>query len=203
MGRRPAADQTGPMSNPGVPSPYLRVSEADRQRAEQWLKEAYVAGRLGEGELDERLGRAMTATTRAELTVACQGLPPMPASAYLPRPVATANQGSGLAAFAHFSVFFLWLAGPLLAYAASAPGSLARREAAKAFNWQFVSFIALVGGSIANGLLGGAFDWVLGIAGLVWFVLTVVGGIRAAQGEDWRNPVMRLVPWEVLRERRR
>jgi len=203
MGSTVAADHNEDMSNPGFPSPLMRVSEVDRQRAEQWLKEAYVAGRLGEGELDERLGRAMTAQTRADLTSACQGLAPMPTSAYLPRPVTTANQGTALAAFAHFSIFFLWIFGPLVSYAVAAPGSLARREAAKAFNWQFFSFIALVGGSIANGVLGGGLDWALGVAGLVWFVLTVVGGIRAAQGEDWRNPVMRVVPWEVLRERRR
>ena len=108
-----------------------------------------------------------------------------------------------MAAFAHFSVFFLWIFGPLLSYAAAAPGSLARREAAKAFNWQFFSFIALIGGGIANGVLGDRLDWAMGVAGLLWFVLTIVGGIRAAQGENWRNPVMRVVPWEVLRERRR
>ena len=191
------------MSNAGFPVPLLRVSDADRQRAEQWLKEAYVSGRLDEGEFDDRLGRVLTAQTRSDLTVACRGLPAMPAAAYLPRPVVTANQGTGLAAFAHFSVFFLWIVGPLLSYAVAAPGSLARREAAKAFNWQFVSFVGLVGAGIVNGLMGDALGWAMGVAGLLWFVLTVVGGIRAAQGEDWRNPVMRLIPWEVLRERRR
>ncbi len=36
---------------------------------------------------------------------------------------------------------------------------------------------------------------------LGWFVLTIVGGAKALQGEDWRNPVKRVVKLEVLSEK--
>ena len=37
--------------------------------------------------------------------------------------------------------------------------------------------------------------------GLGWFILTVVGGAKALQGESWRNPVKQVVKLEVLSEK--
>jgi hypothetical protein len=53
----------------------LRVGDADRARAEAVLQEAYSVGRLDERELDVRLGMAMRARTRQELSAALSGLP--------------------------------------------------------------------------------------------------------------------------------
>ena len=33
---------------------------------------------------------------------------------------------------------------------------------------------------------------------VAWFVLTIAGGLRAAQGQEWTNPVMRVVRWNAL-----
>lgn len=178
------------------------VTESERDRAEEWLKEAYVAGRLSESELDARLGQAMQARDRRSLTASLVGVVP-PAQAVMasvPRPAAT--RGTGLAAVAHFSVFFLWLLGPALCYAVAAPGSYARREAAKAFNFQLVALVAIVTTAIVTGALGIG-QAVVPLGALAWFVLTIIGGVKASAGENWRNPVMRVVRWEVLGEQRR
>ncbi len=36
-----------------------------------------------------------------------------------------------------------------------------------------------------------------------WVVLTIVGGAKALQGDDWKNPVKNVVKLEVLSERER
>jgi hypothetical protein len=37
--------------------------------------------------------------------------------------------------------------------------------------------------------------------GLGWLILTIVGGAKALQGENWKNPVRRVVPLQVLSEK--
>jgi len=46
---------------------HLRVSDAERQAVADRLGEHYADGRLDQAELDERVGRAMSAKTRADL----------------------------------------------------------------------------------------------------------------------------------------
>jgi hypothetical protein len=46
---------------------HLRVSDAERQAVADRLAEHYADGRLDQAELDERVGRAMSAKTRADL----------------------------------------------------------------------------------------------------------------------------------------
>ena len=110
--------------------------------------------------------------------------------------------GRGVAGFAHFSVFFLWLLGPGLVFALSTPGTYPRREAAKAFNFQLISFIVL----IVTGIVGGIteldlFEWLMPFMFLGWFILTIVGGAKALQGDNWRNPVKSVLKLEVLSEK--
>ncbi len=175
----------------------LAVSEAERARAEERLKQAFVEGRLDRHDLDHRVGQVMVARSRDELDYALMGLPQMRAT-LLPAPV---QKNTGLAAVGHFSFFVFWLFGPLLTWAVAPEKSYARAEAAKAFNYQLVSFVL----GVAGAMLSGIFDFgpLLGVGALVWFVLTIVGGVKAAQGEDWINPVMRVVPWNVLKAPRR
>ena len=105
-------------------------------------------------EFDRRIGQVLTAVTRKELNEAFYGLVQVPTSsralgvhpAYKPlvRPETRQQAGRGAAGVAHFSVFFLWLFGPGLVYALSTPGTYARKEAAKSFNFQLISSIAFV-----------------------------------------------------------
>ena len=52
-----------------------------------------------------------------------------PAYQPLVRPETRQQAGRGVAALAHFSVFFIWLFGPGLVYALSTPATYARKEA--------------------------------------------------------------------------
>ena len=194
------------------PSLTTSVTPEQRERAVSWLQQAYAEDRLGESELDRRLGQVLEATNRRELNQAFYGVVAVPLAhqavglhpAYQPlvRPEVRQQAGRGAAGFAHLSVFLLWLLGPLLVFGLSAPGTYARREAAKAFNFQLLSFLLLIVGVIVQAVLSrGGFDPVLGLMGLGWFVLTIVGSAKALQGEDWRNPVSRALRLQVLSER--
>jgi hypothetical protein len=57
------------------PAGDLRVCDADRDRALRELSEAFAAGRITAGELDQRSGQALTARTGNELTALLADLP--------------------------------------------------------------------------------------------------------------------------------
>jgi len=201
---------TQPTSYPH-PTLQMSVTPEQRERAVSWLQQAYAEDRIGESELDWRLGQVLGATSRRDLNQAFYGIVAVPFAshamglhpAYQPlvRPELRQQAGRGAAGFAHLSVFFLWLLGPLLVFGLSAPGSYARREAAKAFNFQLLSFFLLIAGVVVQAVFSrGGFDPVLGVMGLGWFVLTIVGGAKALQGEDWRNPATRVLRMRVLSE---
>ena len=54
---------------------HLRVSDAERQTVTDRLSEHYAAGRLDQAEFDDRVGRAMNAKTRADLSGLFSDLP--------------------------------------------------------------------------------------------------------------------------------
>jgi hypothetical protein len=64
----------GPLLN-GYSDQQMRVSDAERQQVADTLAEHYAAGRLDQSEFDERIGRAMSAKTRADLTGLVDDLP--------------------------------------------------------------------------------------------------------------------------------
>ena len=194
------------------PSLKMPVTVDQRNRAEAWLQEAYADGRISEDEFDRRIGQVISAPSRKELNDAFYGLVSVPVTsqalgvhpAYQPlvRPETKQQVGRGAAGFAHFSVFFLWLLGPGLVFAASSPGTYARKEAAKAFNFQLISAISFITVGIVSGVTNlDIFDWLLPFMFLGWFILTVVGGAKALQGDNWKNPVKQVVKLEVLSEK--
>jgi len=194
------------------PSLKMYVTPEQRDRAESWLKEAYADGRISEAEFDSRIGQVISAETRKDLNEAFYGLVQIPTPsralgvhpAYQPlvNPQTREQAGRGVAGFAHFSVFFLWLLGPGLVFALSSPGTYARREAAKAFNFQLISFIVLIVTGIVGGITGlDLFEWLIPFMFLGWFILTIVGGAKALQGDNWRNPVKSVLKLEVLSEK--
>ena len=54
---------------------HLRVSDADRQAVADRLAEHFADGRLDQAEFDDRVGRAMSAKTRADLSGLFSDLP--------------------------------------------------------------------------------------------------------------------------------
>jgi uncharacterized Tic20 family protein len=194
------------------PSLKMYVTPEQRDRAESWLKEAYADGRISEVEFDSRIGQVLSAETRKDLNEAFYGLVQVPTPsralgvhpAYQPWVHQETRQqaGRGVAGIAHFSDFFLWLLGPGLVFALSAPGTYPRREAAKAFNFQLISFIVLIVTGIVGGITGlDLFEWLVPFMFLGWFILTIVGGAKALQGDNWRNPVKSVLKLEVLSEK--
>jgi uncharacterized Tic20 family protein len=204
-----SATQPSTYPHPSLQTP---VTPEQRERAVNWLQQAYAEDRIGESELDWRLGRVLEATNRRQLNEAFYGIVSVPFAhqaiglhpAYQPlvRPEVRQQVGRGAAGFAHLSVFVLWVLGPLLVFGLSTPGSYARREAAKAFNFQLLTFFLFVAGGIVAAIIpGDGFGGVFGLMALSWFVLTIVGGAKALQGEDWRNPATRAIKLQVLSEK--
>ena len=190
----------------------LHVTAEQRDRAEAWLKDAYADGRVSADEFDRRMGQILGAVTRKDLNEAFYGLVsvPLPSQAmgvhpaYQPmiRPEVRQQAGRGTAGFAHFSALFTWLIGPGVVFALSRPGSYTRREAAKAFNFQLIAAIAFVVVAIVGGITHlSVFDWIMPLMWLGWLVLTIVGGAKALQGENWKNPVKQVLKLEVLSEK--
>lgn len=75
----------------GVPPSQLRVSDAERREVADLLARHFADGRLDQVELDERVGKAMAAKTRADLSGLLVDLPPVdgpgtPAPAVTPVP---------------------------------------------------------------------------------------------------------------------
>lgn len=202
----------GQPPRPVHPSLGLAVTPEQRDRAERFLAEAYADGRLNEFEFDARMDQVLAAQSRQDLNQAFYGLVDVPATsqvlglhpAYRPSLV---NQGSdgrtgrAAAAIAHLSPFVSWIFGPLFVYLVAGKGTYAKREAAKAFNFQIISTVAFVVGGILTGILDGATGPLMGLIGVAWFVLTLIHGIKASQGEDWQNPVRKVVKWELLDEK--
>ena len=65
---------------------HMRVSDAERQAVTDRLAEHFSAGRLDQAEFDERVGQAMNAKTRADLSGLFDDLPETGAPAVPERP---------------------------------------------------------------------------------------------------------------------
>ena len=65
---------------------HMRVSDAERQSVADRLAEHFSSGRLDQSEFDERVGRAMSAKTRADLNGLFDDLPETGAPAVTDRP---------------------------------------------------------------------------------------------------------------------
>ena len=73
--RPPRAYSLPPLFRGASSSQQMRVSDAERQAVVDRLAEHFADGRLDHAEFDERVGRAMSATTQADLTGLFADLP--------------------------------------------------------------------------------------------------------------------------------
>jgi hypothetical protein len=211
------------------PSLRIPVTAEQRDRAADYLKAAYAEGRISEAEFDRRIELVLGAATRKDLNDAFYGLvEPSAQAAGAPYAAPFGNggyggqspwsYGSGLSqatqnfpalqegsaggALAHFSGLFTSILGPGIGYAVSRPGSVARKESAKAFNFQLISLIALVVGGALQGIShSGLIGFLVGLGWVAWAVLTIAGGVKAAHGQNWANPVTKAVKLHVLPEK--
>ncbi|HEY9291918.1 MAG TPA: DUF1707 and DUF4870 domain-containing protein [Microlunatus sp.] len=195
------------------PSLRTPVTTEQRDRAAEHLQALYAEGRITEEEFDRRIGQVLGAENRKQLNDAFYGLVEVPTTPpstnYYPAPStyshypASREEPSPAGALAHFSALFTgMIIGPGIGYAVSKPGSTTRKEAAKAFNFQLISLIGLIiGGTLAAVTDWGIINFLVGLGSLAWFILTIVGGVKAAQGADWTNPVKKVIKLDVLPEK--
>ena len=127
----------------------LRASDADRERAVDVLKAAFVQDRLSKHDLAERVGRALESKTYAELASSTAGIPPKPAPIPRPRPPATPRSRQPTAPRRTRPVSWkvvAWVVGIIVV----SPGL-----AVAFFDTYYGSFfILLLAGFIASGLVG-------------------------------------------------
>ena len=64
------------------PTLQMSVTPEQRERAVSWLQQAYAEDRIGESELDWRLGQVLEATDRRQLNLAFNGIVDVPVAAY-------------------------------------------------------------------------------------------------------------------------
>ncbi|MFB9620708.1 DUF1707 and DUF4870 domain-containing protein [Brooklawnia cerclae] len=193
-------------SRPSTANPDAPVDEPQRDRAERFLHDAFRDGRLTTAEFERRFTSVMNASRRDQLAQAVEGIPARASSALTvmndrfnansrgrqapPLPAAMPSPGTTGATLAHLSGLISSIFGPLVAYSIARPGTYMRREAAKAFNFQLVAGISFVAVAVIAGIID--FGGLVPLAWLAWFGFTIYGGVKAASGQDWANPVNRL-----------
>ncbi|NLI85641.1 MAG: DUF1707 and DUF4870 domain-containing protein [Propionibacterium sp.] len=197
----PTASATGPQITPDDP-----INETQRGDAERILHQAYRDGRISATDFEARFTRAMNAQRLGQLYTAIENIPaPVKQSLVAVNQQYRAYTGqrpnvgvpvipgsdSGVAMLAHLSGLVTWIIGPAIIYGSSRPGTVLRREAAKAFNYQLVAAGVFIAGAIVFGVVGAGglvtFLW------LGWLGLTIAGAVKAARGEDWVNPLSKAV----------
>ncbi|GAB2927932.1 DUF1707 and DUF4870 domain-containing protein [Nonomuraea fastidiosa] len=196
------ANMAGVPKTPGpgrMPPAHLRVTNQDREHVVEHIKAAYADGRYDKLEFDERLERAMTARTHGDLMPimneiygpnAVPQLAPMPPAPVAQEGPAESHERLG-GALAHLIPLLGFpIVGPLLLLVTGAKTSpYMRKHALEALNFQ----ITVVGATIllpftVVGIVLLPFILVFGV------VLSVVGGVKALQGDDFRYPMtLRLV----------
>lgn len=184
------------------PDPLLnqRVSDEQRDRAVDYLQQAYAAGAIEADTFEERLGEALSASTRAELNRSLRDVARVAAPMLSRRaPVAAhpavsraENVGAG---FVHLSGLPTVFIGPAIARALSTPGSRIWWEAGRAMSYQLTSMIVGVVMITIAGFtgIGGSF---VGLAYVLYVVLTLIFSARAFTGEVSTGRLAEALPFK-------
>ncbi|MCI1748457.1 MAG: DUF1707 and DUF4870 domain-containing protein [Acidipropionibacterium sp.] len=179
-----------------------RVTDAQRDRVLDYLGQAYADGRLTISEFEKRMEDALAARTRRELNQTLSGLATVPITASItgtsmvrrrtgePTPGGTVATG-----LIGLSPFIAGPFGPIIGAAVAEKGSWTRKQVANQANAQvyMVAVIVLLGI-----LLGGA--KIMALAALAYAVMTVIQAVKGFQGESWRSPITRVVPFQLFKE---
>lgn len=177
----------------------LRVTNEQRDRVIDYLGVALADGRLDHGEWEQRVEQAMRAKTRRELNATLRGLATVPlvSSAVSTRPLPTHGSSVG-AGIVGLSALFTGPFGPLVGVAISERGSWSRRQIAKQANFQIDMFglvvITMIVIGVGNMDLNGAVGDAMWAWGIVWVLGTLIRAIKAFEGTDWDDPVMKMLP---------
>lgn len=166
------------------------VTEEQRDRAVDYLQQAYAKGTLDADQFEDRLSEALLASDRRELNLSLRGIarvaPGASGSALSAAPKAVpevvdnmANVGSGLVHLLGIPSGFI---GPAIVKAASPRGSRLWWEAGRAMAWQFTALLVMVV-LVIGGLM---FDMeaLIPLGWLGWLFTSAVFAVRAFNGSD-------------------
>lgn len=107
MSRRADGYRAGPWGA-GPPDPAIRVGDAERNQVAEALSQHFSAGRIDDTELKQRLDRAMSAKTGADLAGLMDDLPPLAP----PPPPPPPRRGRGLVWLALAFLFVAMVSAP-------------------------------------------------------------------------------------------
>lgn len=173
-----------------------RVSEDERDRVVDFLQEAYAAGKLSPGDFEVRMGWALAAKTRGELSPAFDGIPhTKQAKAPVVPPGELSAQDRVAATLTHASGAVSVFVGPAIVYGATDPGPV-HDEARKALRFQLVMFTLGAIGVVVTMILP-ALWWVIVLEVLAgislvgfWLVGTGAAALRTMSGKKARYPLV-------------
>jgi uncharacterized protein len=180
----------------GMSTSELLVTPAQRDRAVEILQEMYADGRLTHLEFDSRLELALKARTRAELNGSFDGLLARPVPTYAPAaftrpaPLQTyQGKGRGMGTISHWLGYPTFFVGPALIVAtAGKENPVIRKHAVEATNFQISALAVFTLLGIVTGITDGFTGFLFPLVGLVWFVLTGIGGLAAMLGSEFKYP---------------
>lgn len=193
--------------NSADPLASQRVSDDQRDRAVDYLQQAYASGAIEADVFEERLGEALSATTRAELNrslrdvarVAAPMLAARPPVARGPAVSRAENVGAGLVHLAGLPTVFI---GPAIVKAAATPGSRLWWEAGRAMSFQITSLFIGVGMVVLATILGVGGGFVF-LSYLFYVMLTFAFSVRAFNGENSTGAIGRALPFRPRDPRQR
>lgn len=187
------------------PSLDLRVTNEQRQRVLDYLGDALADGRINMSEFEKRSDDVIAAKTRRELNQTLSGLATVPLTSSAMRPARSpiakdeASPGNSVAAgLIGLSPFMAaGPVGPLITVAVTERGSWIRKQAANMANAQIYMLVILIVLGILH--VGGP---IIPLAWLGYAALTLIQAIKGFQGQSWRNPITRIVPFQIVDEGR-
>lgn len=184
------------------PVPGSQVTDVQRDRAVDYLQQAFAHGVIDSETFEDRVATALTASSRVELNSSLRGIArvvdtsgPM-ALAPTVRPPAMDSAANVAAGFTHLSGFiFPFFLGPVIVKAVTRPGSRTWLEAGRALSFQLTAVTVALVVALMMALLGvGQNIFMMGVVG--WLITTTLLSVRAFQGRNSTSGIERLLPFK-------
>lgn len=170
------------------------VTEVQRDRALDFLQQAYAQGAIDAMTFEERVAIALRAKNRNELNRSLSGVARVaPAGNALARTYAPAGNDNLGAGFTNLSPLIFGFFGPLVIRAAAKPNTRVSMEAGRALVAQ-LSLSALMVFCIFFVAHGAPGIFVVG-GFFTWLATTIVMAVRAFSGKDSIGFLSRFVPF--------
>lgn len=185
------------------------VTDVQRDRAVDYLQNAFAAGIIDSESFEERVATALTAATRVELNSSLRGIARVVDASHrselapVARPPIVDSAENVGAGFTHLSGYiFPFFLGPVIVKAVARPGSRVWLEAGRALSFQMTAIsVALVLATVMGLFNIGESLFFLGIVG--WLLTTTILAVRAFQGRNSTAGIERLMPFKPPRDDRR